>query len=103
MRCRTEAKLRIETANVHLDEVFARRHQPQQAGAYVSLTVSDTGMGMDAETLTHIFEPFFTTKEIGKGTGLGLSTVYGVFRQSGGYIWYIASWDMARRLKFTCL
>jgi PAS domain S-box-containing protein len=79
-------KLTIEITNVTLDDSYARVHAPLQPGDYVMVAISDTGAGMDTETQSHIFEPFFTTKGP-KGTGLGLSTVYGIIKQSGGYIW----------------
>jgi two-component system cell cycle sensor histidine kinase/response regulator CckA len=83
----TGGRLLIETADIVLDDAYARDHVGTRAGPHVMLAISDTGTGIDKTTQARIFEPFFTTKEKGKGTGLGLSTVFGIVQQSGGSIW----------------
>jgi CheY-like chemotaxis protein len=92
-------KLRISTQNVTLSEEYSSIHPPSVAGDYVLIVIADSGHGMDERTKARIFEPFFTTKEVGKGTGLGLSTVYGIVKQSGGYIWVHSAPDQGTRFE----
>jgi CheY-like chemotaxis protein len=92
-------RLDIEVTAVELDEAYVQQHPTLSVGSYAMLAISDSGMGMDAETLTHIFEPFFTTKDLGKGTGLGLATVYGIAKSNGGDIWVYSELGMGTTFK----
>jgi CheY-like chemotaxis protein len=92
-------ELTIETRNIDLDSDFICKHPEAGSGPYALLTVSDSGIGMDQATLSRIFEPFFTTKQVGVGTGLGLAMVYGVVKQSGGFIWAYSEPGMGTSFK----
>ncbi len=95
-------RLTLETANVDFDETAVQRYSPMQPGRYVKLVISDTGQGMDEPTQARVFEPFFTTKEQGRGSGLGLATVYGIVKQSGGFVYVSSAPDHGTASRFFC-
>src|SRR5260370_12869642 len=92
-------KLQIQTGNVEFDLAYTRDHPGSKIGSYVMLAIADTGTGMSADTLAHLFKPFFTTKGIRECTGLGLATVYGVVKQSNGYIWVDSAANMGAKFQ----